>query len=164
MDKPEHAIIYDHGEGYLHSAKKLQRGLSHPPDPEKGEQFHVITSGLVAVHALELFFRALHHMHNDGEAPDDHDLRDLFQSLPEETREQLRNKYEEHLDEDVIERFEEKTETTVNEGFDGGMEECLQIFTQVRQIHKRQNPIPMPVLFTMIQAVKKTYKHNATEI
>lgn len=163
MNQPKHAVIYNHGEGYLHSAKKLQQGLSNPPDPDRGEQFHIISSGLVAVHALELFFRALHQLHVSEDETEEDDLKALYDRLPEDAQDRLKQRYNDHMNPEVIERFEEKTGTSVQDDFEDALSVCRDIFQQVRNIHERETPIPMPLLFTMIQAAKYTYRDDVEQ-
>jgi len=157
MDKSKHRAIYDHGEGYLHSVMKLQHGLSNPPDPEEGEQFHIITSAMIAGVALELFLKALYYLNLETAPPDGHTLQSMVEDLPDQVQTRLKQKYREHRDPETLQRFEEKTGVSVASEFDAVLAEHQQVFEQVRTIYDRSEPIQMPTLFAMIQAVKQVY-------
>ncbi len=157
MESSKHHAIYQHGEGYLHSALKLQQGLSDPPDPEKGEQFHIITSAMIAATALELFLKAMYYLHLENSPPEDGSFQEMVDALPDQTKTRLRDVYNDYLDQETVNQFEQKTGTEVASSFDEALHEHQQIFEQVRTIYDRSDPIQMPTLFAMIQSVKQVY-------
>lgn len=154
----KHRTIFKHGEGYLHSAMKLQQGLSDPPDPEKGEQFHIITSTMIARTALELFLKAMYHLNLESAPPETCSFREMVADLPKQIKTRLREKYNEYLDQETVKQFEKKTGTEVVTDFDEALDEHQKIFDQVRTIYDRSDSIQMPTLFAMIQAFKKVYE------